>query len=113
MFQKVEAANKQVIIFIKRMYMRKLRVLVLWTLAMIGNVVVAQNTDANIFGHVIDKQTREHLPFVNVVVKGTTKGASTDFSSVMGTQATYNFKKAAVHARHIGSRSRMGHQPPC
>lgn len=40
----------------------------------------AQNTDAIIFGHVIDKQTREHLPYVNVVVKGTTKGASTDDS---------------------------------
>ncbi len=34
----------------------------------------------NLFGHVIDKQTGEHLPFVNVVVKGTTKGALTDES---------------------------------
>lgn len=62
------------------MYMRSLRVFVIWALAMVANVVVAQNTDANIFGHVIDKQTREHLPFVNVAIKGSTKGASTDES---------------------------------
>lgn len=54
--------------------------IVFLALVMMGNAVIAQDTDANIFGHVIDKQTHEHLPFVNVVIKGTTKGASTDAS---------------------------------
>lgn len=47
-------------------------------LAIIAHTTIAQNTDANLFGHVIDKQTREHLPFVNLVIKGTTKGTTTD-----------------------------------
>jgi hypothetical protein len=38
-------------------------------LAIIAHTTIAQNTDANLFGHVIDKQTREHLPFVNLVIK--------------------------------------------
>ena len=50
------------------------------TLALLPIISAAQVTDANIFGHVIDKTTKEHLPFVNVIVKGTTKGASTDES---------------------------------
>lgn len=37
-------------------------------------------TDANIIGHVIDKQTREHLAFINIFLKGTTIGTSTDAS---------------------------------
>ncbi len=35
-------------------------------------------TDANIFGHVIDAQTGEHLPFVNLLIKGTRIGTITD-----------------------------------
>lgn len=35
-------------------------------------------TDANIVGHVVDKQTREHLPYVIVALKGTTLGTVTD-----------------------------------
>lgn len=38
------------------------------------------NTDANIFGHVIDAQTGEHLPFVNLLIKGTRIGTITDAS---------------------------------
>jgi len=41
---------------------------------------MAQSTDANIFGHVLDKNTGEHLPYVNVIVKGTKLGVSTDES---------------------------------
>lgn len=36
------------------------------------------NTDANIVGHVIDSKTREHIPFVNIAIKGTTIGVSCD-----------------------------------
>lgn len=36
------------------------------------------NTDANIFGHVLDAETGEHLPFVNLLIKGTRIGTMTD-----------------------------------
>jgi outer membrane receptor for ferrienterochelin and colicins len=36
------------------------------------------NTDANVIGHVIDKKTREHLPYVTISLKGTTIGTTTD-----------------------------------
>ena len=35
-------------------------------------------TDANIFGHVVDKQSGEHLPYINIMVKGTSIGTATD-----------------------------------
>ena len=35
-------------------------------------------SDANLVGHVVDKQTGTHLPYVNVIVKGTTIGTVTD-----------------------------------
>lgn len=35
-------------------------------------------TDANLMGHVVDKATGEHLPFIYLVVKGTTISTSTD-----------------------------------
>ena len=37
-------------------------------------------SDAHIAGHVLDAQTGEHLPFVNVQVEGTTLGCLTDES---------------------------------
>ena len=37
-------------------------------------------SDANVFGHVLDKQSGEHLPFINVIIKGTTIGTTTDNS---------------------------------
>ena len=36
------------------------------------------DTDANLIGHVVDKHTQEHLPFVTVSIKGTTIGTTTD-----------------------------------
>lgn len=38
----------------------------------------AKNTDAHIHGHVIDKATGEHLPYIMVFIKGTTIGVATD-----------------------------------
>ena len=35
-------------------------------------------TDANIFGHVLNAETGEHLPFVNLIIKGTRIGTMTD-----------------------------------
>lgn len=38
----------------------------------------AQETDAHIHGHVIDKATGEHLPYIVVMLKGTTIGVTTE-----------------------------------
>jgi len=49
----------------------------------VGICLMAQTdkkTDANVFGHVIDKQTGEHLPYINIMVKGTSIGTATDAS---------------------------------
>jgi Outer membrane receptor for ferrienterochelin and colicins len=46
-----------------------------------AEIAVAQrNTDANIVGHVLDKKTGEHLSFINVYLRGTTFGVTTDLS---------------------------------
>jgi outer membrane receptor for ferrienterochelin and colicins len=42
----------------------------------VATAVAQNNSDANIFGHV--KSGGEHLPFISIVVKGTTIGTSTD-----------------------------------
>jgi iron complex outermembrane recepter protein len=39
-----------------------------------------QTTDANVFGHIVDAKTGEHLPFVNLIIKGTRIGTMTDAS---------------------------------
>lgn len=39
-----------------------------------------QSSDSHLFGHVIDKNTNEHLAYVTIVVKGTTMGTVTDLS---------------------------------
>lgn len=41
---------------------------------------VMNPTDANIFGHVVDKATGEHMPGITIVLKGTTIGTATDDS---------------------------------
>ena len=64
-----------------------------WTMmcVMSAMTAVAQNhqghshakvkrSDANIVGHVIDAASEQHVPFVNVVLKGTTIGTTTDES---------------------------------
>ncbi len=38
------------------------------------------STDANVFGHVIDAETGEHVPFINIVTEGTRIGTITDAS---------------------------------
>lgn len=40
----------------------------------------SKHSDANIMGHVIDKKNGEHVPYVNIVIKGTTIGTTTDES---------------------------------
>lgn len=42
------------------------------------SISAQKKTDANVFGHVVEKSTGEHLPFHNIVIKGTTIGITTD-----------------------------------
>ncbi len=61
----------------KQILLLCLSTLFIWIQAM-GNE--PDKTDANIFGHVLDKNTKEHLPYVTVQLKGTTLGTTTDAS---------------------------------
>lgn len=45
-------------------------------LLVINSVVAQERSDANIFGHVV--HNGEHIPFANIMIKGTTIGTSTD-----------------------------------
>lgn len=42
-----------------------------------GNLAL-NPSDANIVGHVLDKKSREHLPYINIYIHGTTIGTSSD-----------------------------------
>ncbi len=44
------------------------------------NEVNGKGSDANIHGHVIDKNSGEHLAYISVILKGTTVGAMTDIT---------------------------------
>ncbi len=48
------------------------------TLAWQTETALGKPTDANLFGHVTDAATGEHLPYVTVVLKGTAIGTVTD-----------------------------------
>lgn len=37
-----------------------------------------KKTDANMDGHVLNKTTKEHIPYINISIKGTTIGTATD-----------------------------------
>ena len=43
-----------------------------------ADATLERHTDANIYGHVLDSKTGEHLPFVTIKLKGTTIGITTD-----------------------------------
>lgn len=43
-----------------------------------SSLFAQEKTEANIYGHVLDATTHEHLPFVNIHIKGTTLGTSTN-----------------------------------
>ena len=60
----------------------------------------AFNTDAHIYGHIIDKATGEHLPYIVVVLKGTTIGVTTESTGhyLMRNipEGTYTIEVAAI-----------------
>ncbi|WP_185154674.1 TonB-dependent receptor [Dysgonomonas sp. 511] len=55
-----------------------LLVLILLLSFLFSNATNIVRTDANIFGHVVDKKTGKHVPYINVVLKNTTIGIATD-----------------------------------
>lgn len=61
----------------KKIYMLLLSLFTLFASVQADDIVL-KGTDANIFGHVLDKNTREHLPYVTIQLKGTTLGTTTD-----------------------------------
>lgn len=49
--------------------------------ALLSSELSGQNrTDANVFGHVINAENGEHIPFINLVIEGTRIGTLTDVS---------------------------------
>ncbi|HSD64328.1 MAG TPA: TonB-dependent receptor, partial [Ignavibacteriaceae bacterium] len=57
--------------------MRKVLLLLLTTCTFFTSILFAGST-GKLTGHVIDKDTKEPLPFVNVLILGTNYGAATD-----------------------------------
>ncbi len=67
----------RIVISMKSVY----KVLCLFFVVLTSGIVSAQEAyDAHLVGHVVDETTGEHLPFVNVQVKGTNIGTVTDES---------------------------------
>ena len=59
----------------------KIKYILLAFLCLTATFTFAQEpkgTDANIFGHILDKYSQEHLPYVTLQIKGTTIGTATD-----------------------------------
>lgn len=63
-----------------------------------------KGTDANVFGHVVEKKSGEHLPFVSIHIKGTTIATTTDVTG------HYFFKNLpegtyTIEAQHLGYKT--------
>ena len=54
--------------------------LLLLTLLSFVNAAAWSQTDSHVAGHVLDADTKEHLPFINVQIQGTAIGTTTDES---------------------------------
>lgn len=60
-------------------------------------------TDANLTGHTVD-ETGEHIPFVNINIKGTTIGGATDATG-------HYFLKNLPEGKHIVKAQSIGYEP--
>ena len=60
--------------------MKKLLFTIISLILLIPSISAQQSTktDAHLFGHVIDKKSREHVAFATIVLIGTTTGTTTD-----------------------------------
>ena len=54
--------------------------LLLFSLSVLAVEEQRPRTDANVFGHVINAETGEHVPFINLIIEGTRIGTITDGS---------------------------------
>lgn len=63
-----------------------------------------RHTDANLIGHVVDARSGEHLPYITVVVRGTTIGATTDETGHFYLK-NLPLGEVTVEARAIGYRT--------
>lgn len=61
-----------------RHYITIVLCLLFFTQAKADEKVPPSNTDAHLFGHVVDKKSGEHLSFINIILKNTTIGTTTD-----------------------------------
>jgi len=61
-------------------------------------------TDANIYGHILNKLSGEHLPYINVIIKGTTIGCATDATG-------HYFLKNLPGGKFIIEVSGIGYKP--
>lgn len=52
--------------------------IIAFTINLKAHINSPEQTDAHIFGHVLDKRTKEHLPYVTIKLQGTTVGVTTD-----------------------------------
>ncbi len=78
----------------------------LFVMNMMAEAPVLKKTDANIIGHVIDKKTGEHLPYITISLKGTTIGTTTDAT---GHYFLKNLPegKFIIEARFVGYQSQQ------
>ena len=60
------------------MKIRFIHVLIVLTINICASLAQTRTSDSHITGHVLDRNTGEHLPFVSVVIRGTTLGTTTD-----------------------------------
>lgn len=64
-----------------------------------------KDSDANIVGHVVDKHTKEHLPHITVLLRGTTIGVTTDatghFHLVNLPEGTFTLEVTAVGYKSV------------
>ena len=65
---------------INKIRMRKIVSVLVLALCCVVHLWAQEEYDAHLVGHVLDERTGEHLPFVNVQVKGTNIGTVTDES---------------------------------
>lgn len=61
-------------------YISALAVLLLLAASYANAAAPRGKSDANIYGHVTRTGSEEHLPYINIIIKGTTIGTSTDAS---------------------------------
>lgn len=78
------SGREQVIYYSESKKMKKYIIVLAMCLGCIGllhsETAAKKTLDINIVGHVLDKSTREHLPYITISLKGTTVGTMTDAS---------------------------------